>query len=71
MKINLEVFDWELSEVDLEKIKQVSQCRGFKGERFVTENGPYKTTEDLFDWEDMKFKNIILMFSSSIKYYVW
>jgi len=49
MKINLEVFDWELSEVDLEKIKQVSQCRGFKGERFVTENGPYKTTEDLFD----------------------
>jgi len=49
MKINLEVFDWELSEVDLKKIKQVSQCRGFKGERFITENGPYKTAEDLWD----------------------
>ncbi|RHN52390.1 putative methylecgonone reductase [Medicago truncatula] len=49
MKKNIELFDWELSEVDLEKIKQVSQCRGFKGERFITENGPYKTTEDLFD----------------------
>lgn len=49
MKKNLEIFDWELSEEDLEKIKQMAQHRAFKGERFVSEYGPYKTVEDL--WE--------------------
>ncbi|XP_047173210.1 methylecgonone reductase-like [Vigna umbellata] len=49
MKQNLQIFDWELSESDSEKIKQIPQHRGFKGERFVSEFGPYKTPEDL--WE--------------------
>ncbi|XP_020231619.1 methylecgonone reductase [Cajanus cajan] len=49
MKENLKLFDWELSEGDLDKAKEIPQYRGFKGERFVSEFGPYKTLEDL--WE--------------------
>ncbi|KAL2344188.1 hypothetical protein Fmac_005473 [Flemingia macrophylla] len=49
MKENMKLFDWELSEADLEKAKEIPQYRGFKGERFVSEYGPYKTLEDL--WE--------------------
>ncbi|KAK7270673.1 hypothetical protein RJT34_25996 [Clitoria ternatea] len=49
MRQNLEIFDWELSEGDLEKIKQMPQHRGFKGERFISESGPYKSVEDLWD----------------------
>ncbi|XP_061358231.1 methylecgonone reductase-like [Gastrolobium bilobum] len=49
MKENIKIFDWKLSDVDLEKTNQIPQYRAFKGERFVSENGPYKTIEDL--WE--------------------
>ncbi|KAK2367587.1 methylecgonone reductase [Trifolium repens] len=49
MKANLEIFNWKLSEVDLEKIKMIPQYRAFKGERFISKNGPYKTAEDLWD----------------------
>ncbi|XP_022639536.1 methylecgonone reductase-like [Vigna radiata var. radiata] len=49
MKQNLKIFDWELSESDSEKIKEIPQHRGFKGERFVSEFGPFKTFEEL--WE--------------------
>ncbi|KAK7314706.1 hypothetical protein VNO77_33233 [Canavalia gladiata] len=49
MKGNIEIFDWELSEADLEKTKKIPQHRGFKGERFVSEFGPYKTLQDLWD----------------------
>jgi len=49
MKQNLQIFDWELSESDSEKIKEIAQHRGFKGERFVSEFGPFKTLQDL--WE--------------------
>ncbi|XP_014509329.1 methylecgonone reductase-like [Vigna radiata var. radiata] len=49
MKQNLQIFDWELSESDSEKIKQIPQQRGFKGESFVSEFGPYKTLEEF--WE--------------------
>lgn len=49
MKENLKIFDWELSEADLEKAKEIPQYRGFKGERFVSEFGPYKTLQDLWD----------------------
>lgn len=53
MKENLKIFDWELSEADLEKAKEIPQYRGFKGERFVSEFGPYKTLQDLWDWVDI------------------
>ena len=49
MKEKLKLFDWELSETDSEKIKQIPQHRGFSGERFVNEFGPYKTPQDFWD----------------------
>lgn len=51
MKQNLQIFDWELSEIHLEKIKQIPQRRAARAEEFVSENGPYKTLEDLWDGE--------------------
>ncbi|RYQ95359.1 hypothetical protein Ahy_B08g090609 [Arachis hypogaea] len=49
MRQNLEIFDWELSKEESEKISQILQCRMFKGEAFVSENGPYKSLEELWD----------------------
>ncbi|XP_004513334.1 methylecgonone reductase-like [Cicer arietinum] len=49
MKANLEIFNWKLSEVDLKKIEQIPQYRAFKGEGFITEDGPYKTTDDFWN----------------------
>ncbi|KAK4567464.1 hypothetical protein RGQ29_003307 [Quercus rubra] len=51
MKENLQIFDWELCDDELEKIKKIPQCRAFKGEQFVHENGPYKSLEELWDGE--------------------
>lgn len=51
MKENLQIFDWELCDDELEKIKKIPQCRAFKGEQFVYENGPYKSSEELWDGE--------------------
>lgn len=53
MKLNLQIFDWEISEVHLEKIKikHIPQRRAARAEEFVSENGPYKTLEDLWDGE--------------------
>ncbi|MED6108950.1 hypothetical protein PIB30_029049 [Stylosanthes scabra] len=49
MKQNLKIFDWKLSESDLEKIKEIPQFRAFGGERFVADHGPYKTIDQLWD----------------------
>ncbi|KAL1356981.1 hypothetical protein HN51_008984 [Arachis hypogaea] len=49
MRQNLEIFDWELSKEESEKMCQIPQCRMFKGEAFVSENGPYKSVEELWD----------------------
>ncbi|KAK7291333.1 hypothetical protein RIF29_06390 [Crotalaria pallida] len=49
MKENLQIFDFELSEDDVEKTKQIPQHRAFRGERFITDHGPFKTMEDLWD----------------------
>ncbi|CAL0332601.1 unnamed protein product [Lupinus luteus] len=48
MKQNLQIFDWELSEVDLERIEEIPQHRAFQGERFITQYGPFKTMEDFW-----------------------
>lgn len=50
MKQNLEIFEWELSKEDLEKISQIPQQKLYKGELFVSENGLYKSVEDI--WEE-------------------
>ena len=49
MKANLEIFDWEFSEEELQKISQIPQYRGFSGEVFVSLDGPFKSIEDLWD----------------------
>lgn len=40
MKVNLQIFDWKLSESDLVKIKQIPQFRAFLAREFVSEDGP-------------------------------
>ncbi|XP_058079260.1 non-functional NADPH-dependent codeinone reductase 2-like [Magnolia sinica] len=52
MKENLQIFDWELSEQDLQEISQISQRRGLSGEFFVSPGGPFKTIEELWDGEE-------------------
>ncbi|CAL0323908.1 unnamed protein product [Lupinus luteus] len=49
MKVNLGIFDWELSEEESEKIRQIPQRRMYNGEEFVSPNGPYRSLEELWD----------------------
>ncbi|XP_054812186.1 protein REDOX 2-like [Prosopis cineraria] len=49
MKQNLEIFDWELSKEESDKINQIPQRRMYAGEMFLSENGPYKSLEELWD----------------------
>ncbi|XP_043719851.1 methylecgonone reductase-like [Telopea speciosissima] len=49
MKENLQIFDWELTQEELDKISQIPQKRGSAGEMFVSPNGPYKSLEELWD----------------------
>ncbi|XP_058730127.1 methylecgonone reductase-like [Vicia villosa] len=49
MKQNIEIFDWELSQEESDKINQIPQIRTLKGEMFISENGPYKSLEELWD----------------------
>ncbi|XP_043722316.1 NADPH-dependent codeinone reductase 1-4-like isoform X3 [Telopea speciosissima] len=51
MKENLQIFDWELTQEELDKINQIPQKRGYPGEMFVSPNGPYKSLEELWDEE--------------------
>ncbi|KAK4488989.1 hypothetical protein RD792_004785 [Penstemon davidsonii] len=51
MKENIKIFDWKLSKEEVDNIKQIPQRRGFLGEWFVHENGPYKSLEQLWDGE--------------------
>lgn len=51
IKQNLDIFDWELTEEERHKISQLPQHRGLPGWQFVSENGPYKSIEELWDGE--------------------
>ncbi|TYJ43518.1 hypothetical protein E1A91_A03G158800v1 [Gossypium mustelinum] len=51
MKQNLEIMDWSLSEDELKMIQHIPQSRGVQAEAFVSENGPFKTLEELWDGE--------------------
>ena len=51
MKENLDIFDWKLSTEDLHKIEQIPQSRGSLAETYVTEKGPFKSIEDIWDGE--------------------
>ncbi|KAJ4973653.1 hypothetical protein NE237_006827 [Protea cynaroides] len=57
MKENLEIFDWELSNEELDQIEQIPELKGESGEAFVTPEGPsYKSIEELWDGEISKIK---------------
>ncbi|KAK9903868.1 hypothetical protein M0R45_000840 [Rubus argutus] len=51
LKQNAQVFDWELSQEDLDKISQIPQHKLVLREEYVSANGPYKSLEDLWDGE--------------------
>ncbi|KAF8407551.1 hypothetical protein HHK36_006685 [Tetracentron sinense] len=51
MKENLQIFGWELSGDELNKVSQIPQQRKFYGEQFVSTNGPYKSLDELWDGE--------------------
>ncbi|KAF0929139.1 hypothetical protein E2562_016378 [Oryza meyeriana var. granulata] len=49
MKENLDIFDWELTDEERKKISQLPQQRGLLGLQFISDDGPYKSVEDLWD----------------------
>ncbi|OMO52396.1 Aldo/keto reductase [Corchorus olitorius] len=51
MKQNLEIFDWSLSEDEVNKINEIPQRRGYQGENIISKYGPFKTPEELWDGE--------------------
>ncbi|KAI4313613.1 hypothetical protein L6164_026576 [Bauhinia variegata] len=53
IKENLDIFDWELSQEEVKKIKQLPQKKGFRGDEFISNEGPYKSREELWD-EDIE-----------------
>lgn len=48
---NAKIFDWELSEDDLDKISRIPQGRCCSGEDFISATGPFKSIEELWDGE--------------------
>lgn len=51
MKENLEIFNWTLSEEESRMISEIPQSRGCRGEDYISEKGPIKTIEELWDGE--------------------
>ncbi|XVF02359.1 hypothetical protein REPUB_Repub04eG0168700 [Reevesia pubescens] len=51
MKQNLEIFNWSLSEDELNRINDLPQSRSSSGEIFTSEYGPFKTIEEFWDGE--------------------
>ncbi|KAF8014543.1 hypothetical protein BT93_H0380 [Corymbia citriodora subsp. variegata] len=50
MKENLQILEWELSKEDSDKIKlEIPQRRGCPGDLFISEDGPYKSLDELWD----------------------
>ncbi|KAJ6911578.1 hypothetical protein NC652_022006 [Populus alba x Populus x berolinensis] len=51
MKENLEILNWTLSEEESRMIGDIPQSRGCRGEDYISEKGPIKTIEELWDGE--------------------
>uniref|UniRef100_A0A0E0EVA6 NADP-dependent oxidoreductase domain-containing protein n=1 Tax=Oryza meridionalis TaxID=40149 RepID=A0A0E0EVA6_9ORYZ len=49
MRENLDIFNWELTDEERERISQMPQQRGLPGLEFISDHGPYKSVEDLWD----------------------
>ncbi|THU55622.1 hypothetical protein C4D60_Mb11t08510 [Musa balbisiana] len=48
---NLDILDWELNEEEKRKISEIPQRKGCLGLEFVSDDGPYKSVEELWDGE--------------------
>ncbi|KAF9624109.1 hypothetical protein IFM89_007807 [Coptis chinensis] len=51
LKENMKIFDWELSNEELQKMSTLPQSRIFTLEFLVSEDGPFKSVSDLWDGE--------------------
>ncbi|RZC84747.1 hypothetical protein C5167_047531 [Papaver somniferum] len=51
LRENLNIFDWELTKEDHEKIGEIPQCRILSAYFLVSPNGPFKSQEELWDDE--------------------
>ncbi|KAJ9187591.1 hypothetical protein P3X46_003029 [Hevea brasiliensis] len=51
MKQNLDIINWTLSEEESKQISEIPQSRGCRGEDYISEKGPFKTVEELWDGE--------------------
>ena len=51
MKQNLEIFNWELTKEESEKIGEIPQSRACLGRDYTSVHGPFKTIEELWDGE--------------------
>ncbi|CAN6285021.1 unnamed protein product [Urochloa humidicola] len=51
MKENLDIVDWELTEEERQRISKIPQRKINQGRRYVSEHGPYKSLEELWDGE--------------------
>ncbi|KAL8157673.1 hypothetical protein AgCh_002395 [Apium graveolens] len=49
MMENMNIFDWELSSEELEKINQIPQEKGNPARFFISDKGPFKSADDLWD----------------------
>ncbi|KAI3996522.1 hypothetical protein MKX01_029257 [Papaver californicum] len=49
MMENLNIFDWELTKEDLEKISEIPQRRILTADVLVSANGPFKSLQELWD----------------------
>ena len=51
LKQNLEIFGWELSDEESKKIAAIPQSRAYLGTMFISETGPIKSIDELWDGE--------------------
>ncbi|KAK1381179.1 non-functional NADPH-dependent codeinone reductase 2-like [Heracleum sosnowskyi] len=51
LKQNLEIFDWELTNEESKKIADIPQSKAGLALWFISENGPFKSLEELWDGE--------------------
>ncbi|CAI0379608.1 unnamed protein product [Linum tenue] len=51
MKENLDIFSWAFSEEENKKLSEIPQSRGCQGQDYISDQGPFKTIEELWDGE--------------------
>ncbi|KAE9447637.1 hypothetical protein C3L33_20474, partial [Rhododendron williamsianum] len=51
MRENLDIFGWKLSSEESLKIDQIPQRKAYRGLEFVSDAGPFKSVEELWDGE--------------------